>query len=152
MKKFLNLGLQPLANSYIKKNNLKSKEKKFKLVVGFNPKNFLVSILNTVPKEKMFNKDYLNSVIDENFYLKLYKEIPNLKNNLKKSQFIDIYFLKLQRALKYKDRISMSYGIESRIPFLDHHFAKYCFNRSCCVFKSVTFSGLPDKERSSTVD
>ena len=58
MKKFLNLGLQPLANSYIKKNNLKSKEKKFKLVVGFNPKNFLVSILNTVPKEKMFNKDY----------------------------------------------------------------------------------------------
>ena len=58
MKKFLDLGLQPLANSYIKKDNLKSKEKKFKLVVGFNPKNFLVSILNTVPKEKMFNKDY----------------------------------------------------------------------------------------------
>ena len=58
MKKFLDLGLQPLANSYIKKNNLKSKEKKFKLIVGFNPKNFLVSILNTVPKEKMFNKDY----------------------------------------------------------------------------------------------
>ncbi len=76
----------------------------------------------------IFNKDYLNSKIDENFYLKFYKELPNLKNNLKKSQFIDIYFLKLQRALKYKDRISMSYGIESRIPFLDHHFAKYCFN------------------------
>ena len=34
MKKFLDLGLQPLANSYIKKDNLKSKEKKFKLVVG----------------------------------------------------------------------------------------------------------------------
>ena len=27
----------------------------------------------------MFCKDYLNSVIDENFYLKLYKEIPNLR-------------------------------------------------------------------------
>ena len=76
----------------------------------------------------MFNKDYLNSAIDENFYLNFYKKIPNLKNNLKKSQFIDMYFLKLQRALKYKDRISMSYGIESRIPFLDHHFASYCFN------------------------
>ncbi len=58
MKKFLDLGLQPLANSYIKKNNLKFKEKKFRLTVGFNPKNFLVSILNTVPKEKMFNKNY----------------------------------------------------------------------------------------------
>ena len=58
MLKFLDLGLQPLANSYIKRNNLKFKEKKFRLTVGFNPKNFLVSILNTVPKEKMFNKDY----------------------------------------------------------------------------------------------
>lgn len=58
MKKFLDLGLQPLANSYIKKKDLKSKEKKFRLIVGFDPKNFLVSILNTVPKEKMFNKDY----------------------------------------------------------------------------------------------
>jgi len=58
MKKFLDLGLQPLANSYIKKKSIKLNEKKFKLVVGFNPKNYLVSILNTVPKEKMFNKDY----------------------------------------------------------------------------------------------
>ena len=58
MKKFLNLGLQPLANSYILKKNLNFKEKKFRLIVGFNTKNYLVSILNTVSKEKMFNKDY----------------------------------------------------------------------------------------------
>ena len=58
MKKFLDLGLQPLANSYIERKNLKSKEKKFRLIVGFDTKNFLVSILNTVPKEKMFNKNY----------------------------------------------------------------------------------------------
>ena len=58
MKKFLDLGLQPLANSYVSEENLKKKEKKFKLEIGFNPKNFLVSILNTVPKEKMFNENY----------------------------------------------------------------------------------------------
>ena len=58
MKKFLDLGQQPLANSYIEKKNLKQKEKKFRLTVGFNTKNYLVSILNTVPKERMFNKDY----------------------------------------------------------------------------------------------
>ncbi len=58
MKQFLNLGYQPLANSYLEDKNLNKKEKKFKLVVGFNPKNFLVSILNTVPKEQMFNKNY----------------------------------------------------------------------------------------------
>ena len=54
MIKFLNLGLQPLANSYLKKSNLSKKEKKFKLEVAFNEKNYLVSIVNTVPKEKMF--------------------------------------------------------------------------------------------------
>ena len=58
MKKFLDLGLQPLANSYLLKKNLKMKEKKFRLEIGFNKKNYLVSILNTVSKEKMFNKDY----------------------------------------------------------------------------------------------
>ena len=58
MKKFLDLGLQPLANSYILEKNLKMKEKKFRLKIGFNEKNYLVSILNTVSKEKMFNKDY----------------------------------------------------------------------------------------------
>ena len=58
MKKFLDLGPQPLANSYVLKKNLGRKEKKFHLIVGFNPKNYLVSILNTVSKEKMFNKDY----------------------------------------------------------------------------------------------
>ena len=58
MKKFLDLGLQPLANSYLDSKNLNHKEKKFRLVIGFNPKNYLVSILNTVPKEKMFNERY----------------------------------------------------------------------------------------------
>ena len=58
MKKFLDLGLQPLANSYLDNKNLNHKEKKFRLVIGFNPKNYLVSILNTVPKEKMFNERY----------------------------------------------------------------------------------------------
>jgi len=58
MKKFLDLGLQPLANSYLKAKELNKREKKFKLEVAFDPKNYLVSILNTVPKEKMFNENY----------------------------------------------------------------------------------------------
>jgi len=58
MIKFFDLGLQPLANSYLNKKNLSKREKKFRLVIGFNPKNYLVSILNTVPKEKMFNEKY----------------------------------------------------------------------------------------------
>lgn len=58
MKKFLDLGLQPLANSYLDDKDLNKREKKFRLEVAFNPKNYLVSILNTVSKEKMFNEKY----------------------------------------------------------------------------------------------
>ena len=52
------MGNQPLANSYLLKKDLNKKEKNFKLEVGFNKNNYLVSILKTVPKETMFNKDY----------------------------------------------------------------------------------------------
>ncbi len=58
MKKFLDLGLQPLANSYLDDKNLFKREKKFRLEIAFDPKNYLVSILNTVSKEKMFNEKY----------------------------------------------------------------------------------------------
>ena len=54
MKKFLDLGSQPLANSYLNKNELKKKEKKFRLIVGFDPKNYLVSILNNDRQNYLF--------------------------------------------------------------------------------------------------
>ena len=75
MKNFLNLGYQPLANSYIQKQNINLKEKKFKLVICFNPKNYLVSILNTVPKEKMFNKNYPYKSSESNTMKKSFKDL-----------------------------------------------------------------------------
>ena len=87
MKKFLDLGLQPLANSYIKYEKLNFKEKKFRLSIGFNPKNYLVSILNTIPKEKMFNENYPYKSSEsftmrksfKDLYLKIQKKFkPNL--------------------------------------------------------------------------
>ena len=58
LKKFLDLGEQPLANSYLKKSQLKKKEKKIKLEIIFNEKNYLVSIKKKVSKFLMFNADY----------------------------------------------------------------------------------------------
>ena len=58
MNEFLNLGSQPLANSYLKKKDLLKKEKKFQLIVTYNKQNHLVSILNTVSKKNMFNENY----------------------------------------------------------------------------------------------
>ena len=60
IKKFLDLGLQPLANKYLTKKDLVKKkvEYYYHLEIGFNTTSKLVSILNTVPSKKMFDKEY----------------------------------------------------------------------------------------------
>ena len=60
IKKFLDLGMQPLANKYLTRKNIfgKKKEQFYHLEVGFNPRTKLVSILNTVPPKKMFDNNY----------------------------------------------------------------------------------------------
>ncbi|MDA9616404.1 class I SAM-dependent methyltransferase [Candidatus Pelagibacter sp.] len=91
IKKFLDLGNQPLANSYILKKNLNNKEKKFKLEVGFNTKNFLVSILKTVSKEKMFNDKYPYKSSESNTMKKSFKDLAKkIKNKFKPKFVIEI--------------------------------------------------------------
>jgi len=60
IKKFLDLGQQPLANKYLTKKDLVKKkvEYYYHLEIGFNTTSKLVSILNTVPSKKMFDKEY----------------------------------------------------------------------------------------------
>ena len=60
MKKFLDLGLQPLANKYLTKKDLinRKKEQFYHLEVGFDNKTKLVSILNKISSYKMFDNDY----------------------------------------------------------------------------------------------
>ena len=55
---FLDLGLQPLANNYIKKNQLFNKEKKYRLKIGLNLKTKLVSINKPISSKIMFNNSY----------------------------------------------------------------------------------------------
>ena len=91
IKKFLDLGYQPLANSYLDKKNINSKEKKFKLEVGFDEKNYLVSILQTVSKEKMFNEDYPYKSSESNTMRKSFKDIANkIKKKFKPKFVIEI--------------------------------------------------------------
>ena len=60
IKKFLDLGQQPLANKYLTKKDLVKKKVEYfyHLEIGFNTTSKLVSILNTVPSKKMFDKEY----------------------------------------------------------------------------------------------
>ena len=91
IKKFLDLGYQPLANSYVLKKKLKDKENKFKLEVGFDNKNYLVSILKTVSKEKMFNKDYPYKSSESNTMRKSFKDLSKkIKKKFKPKFIIEI--------------------------------------------------------------
>ncbi len=61
MKKYINfldLGAQPLANNYLKKNQLNKKEIKYKLKVGIDMDTKLVSINKPLSSKMMFNKNY----------------------------------------------------------------------------------------------
>ncbi len=51
IKKFLDLGMQPLANRYLTKKDIikKNIELFYHLEVGFSSKTKLISIVNTVP-------------------------------------------------------------------------------------------------------
>ena len=55
---FLDLGLQPLANYYLKKSQINKKEKKYRLIISFDNKTKLVSIKKTFSSKIMFNDKY----------------------------------------------------------------------------------------------
>jgi SAM-dependent methyltransferase len=55
---FLDLGLQPLANSYLNKNEFKKKEKKYRLKICFDVVTKLVSIKKTFSSQIMFDNKY----------------------------------------------------------------------------------------------
>ena len=91
MKKFLDLGLQPLANSLLTKKTIKKKEKKFTLQLGFNSKNYLVSIINTVPKEKMFNEKYPYKSSESHTMRLSFKNLSKkIKNKFKPIKILEI--------------------------------------------------------------
>ena len=93
IKKFLDLGMQPLANKYLTKKdiNKKNKELFYHLEVGFNSKTKLVSILNTVPSKKMFDDNYpYRSSMSRTMILSFKKLAKNLINTYNPNSILEI--------------------------------------------------------------
>ena len=93
IKKFLDLGMQPLANKYLTKKDIikKNKEQFYHLEVGFNSKTKLVSIINTVPSKKMFDGNYpYKSSMSQTMILSFKKLAKNLIKTYNPNSILEI--------------------------------------------------------------
>jgi methylation protein EvaC len=93
IKKFLNLGMQPLANQYLKKPKILSVKKGqlYKLIVCFDQKSKLVSISKKIPVKKMFNNTYPYKSSMSKTMLNSFKNLAKeIKNRFKPNLFLEI--------------------------------------------------------------
>ena len=88
-KKFLNLGLQPIANSFLKSKN--NKEFKYNLSIGFDTNNFLVSLMKTVNPKKQYTKFYAHRASESKTMRKAFRIVAiNLKKRFKPKLTMEI--------------------------------------------------------------
>ena len=93
IKKFLDLGMQPLANKYLTKKDIikKNKEQFYHLEVGFNSKTKLVSIINTISSKKMFDDNYpYKSSMSRTMILSFKKLAKNLIKTYNPNSILEI--------------------------------------------------------------
>ena len=72
-KKFLDLGLQPIANSFLRER--KKKEFKYNLSIGFDTKNFLVSLMQPVNPRKQYTNLYAHRASESKTARKSFKDV-----------------------------------------------------------------------------
>ena len=79
-RKFLDLGLHPLANSFLSKKELKypKKEYFYKLSVGFDTKSFLVSLMNTINPKRQYTDKYAHRASQSKTMKKSFRNIANI--------------------------------------------------------------------------
>ena len=88
---FLDLGDQPLANNYIKKSELNRSEKKYRLKVGIDLNNKLVSINKPLSSKMMFNKNYPYRSSMSKTMIKSFKDLAKIiKKNFKVKKLLEI--------------------------------------------------------------
>ena len=81
-KKFLNLGIQPLANSFLSSNSKKSLAKEFfyNLEVSFNTSSYLVSISKPVNPKLQYTDKYAHRASESITMRNAFKKIANRLN------------------------------------------------------------------------
>ena len=92
-KKFLNLGKQPIANSFLTSNSKKALRNEFfyNLTVSFDIKNFLVSVTNPVNPKIQYTDKYAHRASESVTMREAFKKIANkLKKKFKPKIVMEI--------------------------------------------------------------
>ena len=88
-KKFLDLGLQPLANNYVNKFN--KNQIKYNLKLFFNTQTKMVSISKRIPSEMMFTNNYpYRSSMSKTMRSSFYKLSLEIKKKFKPQSILEI--------------------------------------------------------------
>lgn len=110
--------------------NLLKKKKMFQL-----SKEFLLSLDLTVPFIKKFfeeskHESKIKEMLNPGFVSKFEKEIKTKWHGDNLAEFLhsEITQNSIPRLLRYEDKNSMAFSVESRVPFLDHRVVEYIFS------------------------
>ena len=89
-KKFLNLGKQPIANSFLTSNSKKTLRNEFfyNLTVSFDNKNFLVSVTNPVNPKIQYTDKYAHRASESVTMREAFKKIANKLNKKFKPKIV----------------------------------------------------------------
>jgi asparagine synthase (glutamine-hydrolysing) len=116
------LGYKKYLLLYLKKNkyNLKSIITIFKNNSDVKIIDFLSAILIKPWMISVWSKIFVFRFLKNSNFYDYYKELfSSLNKGIKSIQYFEIFGSNLQSLLRYEDRNSMFYSIESRVPFVD---------------------------------
>jgi methylation protein EvaC len=91
IKKFLDLGYQPIANSFLKSKKEFKNEYKYKLHIGYDTKNFLVSLIKKVNPKKQYTMHYAHRASEsKTMQVAFKKAAEKFKKKFKPKKILEI--------------------------------------------------------------
>ena len=161
-KKFLNLGKQPMANSFLKSTskNIIKKEFFYNLSVSFDTKNFLVSVTNPVNPKKQYTDKYAHRASESKTMREAFKKTakrlnkrysPKLVMEIGSNDGVFIKNFKKKSVLAVEPCKNLANLTKKKFKtypnFWNKKLAKKIFNKNKkvdLIFSANTISHIPD--------